>query len=156
MDNIFDIKFKFEQKMKDEIILKFSNRQGGRFNIFSNYWQCFAWAATIGFFYDQRRELKSPLADRPFSLSSMRKEEGEKIAQALLCMCIAKAGTLDILKDPKEAISLINEYANGGFYYIQRMIENGENSFNDLEKVKQEIFNRKVEEQFPSQGYQPM
>jgi hypothetical protein len=57
-------------------------------------------------------------------------------------MCIAKADSLDILKDPKNAIELINEYANGGFYYIQSLIDSGENDFNDLEKVKQEIFLR--------------
>jgi hypothetical protein len=61
-------------------------------------------------------------------------------------MCIAKTGTLDILKEPDKAISLINEYANSGFYYIQNLIDNGKNSFNDLEKVKQEIFKRKIEE----------
>ena len=67
---------------------------------------------------------------------------GEKDAQALICLAIAKAGTLDIMKNPSEAINLINEYANGGFYHIMKLMENGENSFNDLEKVKQEIFSR--------------
>ncbi|MDR2927425.1 MAG: hypothetical protein LBV41_04395 [Cytophagaceae bacterium] len=146
MEDIFEIKFSFEQRMRDEIIVKFSNKQGGDFNVFSYHWQCFAWAAVIGFFYEQRRTLQTPLADKPFSLNTMRNTNGDKIAQALLCMCIAKAGTLEILKEPDKAISLINEYANGGFYYIQNLIDNGENSFNDLEKVKQEIFKRKIEE----------
>ena len=146
MEDIFEIKFSFEQKMKDDIIVKFSNKQGGDFNVFSYHWQCFAWAAVIGFFYKQRRMLQTPIADKPFNLNTMRNNSGDKIAQALLCMCIAKAGTLDILKEPDKAISLINEYANGGFYYIQNLIDNGENSFNDLEKVKQEIFKRKIGE----------
>ena len=77
----------------------------------------------------------------------MWNNDGEKDAQALLCMCIAKAGSLDILKDPQKAIELINEYANAGFYYILKMTENGENTFNDLEKVKQEIFSREIIEQ---------
>ncbi|OAV73663.1 dnd system-associated protein 4 [Bacteroidales bacterium Barb6] len=144
MEDIFEIRFSFEQKVKDDIIVKFSNKQGGDYNVFSYYWQCFAWAAVIGFFYEQKRSLQSPLADKPFSLNTMRNNNGEKTAQALLCMCIAKAGTLDILKDSDKAITLINEYANGGFYYIQNQIDNGENSFNDLEKVKQEIFNRNI------------
>lgn len=144
MENIFEIRFSFEQRMKDEIIVKFSNKQGGDFNVFSYHWQCFAWAAVIGFFYEQRRTLQTPIADRPFSLNTMRNNGGDKVAQALLCMCISKAGNLDILKEPEQAISLINEYANGGFYYIQNLINNGENSFNDLEKVKQEIFKRKI------------
>lgn len=144
MEDIFEIRFAFEQKVKDEIIVKFSNKQGGDFNVFSYHWQCFAWAAVIGFIYDQKRALQSPLADKPFSLNTMRNNSGEKIAQSLLCMCVAKTGNLDILKEPKNAIDLINEYANGGFYYIQNLIDNEENSFNDLEKVKQEIFRREI------------
>ncbi len=144
MEDIFEIRFTFEQKVKDDIIVKFSNKQGGDFNVFSYHWQCFAWAAVIGFIYDQKRGLQSPLADKPFSLNTMRNNNGEKIAQSLLCMCVAKTGNLDILKEPKNAIDLINEYANGGFYYIQNLIDNEENSFNDLEKVKQEIFRREI------------
>ena len=147
MEDIFEIKFSFEQKVKDDIILKFSNKQGGDFNVFSYHWQCFAWAAVIGFFYDQRRVLQPPIADRPFSLNTMRNNNGDRVSQALLCMCISKSGSLEILKEPETAISLINEYANGGFYYIQNLIDNGENSFNDLEKVKQEIFKRKLTSQ---------
>lgn len=143
MDNIFDIKFTFEQKVKDAVIVKFSNKQGGDFNVFSYHWQCFVWAAVIGFLHDQRRPLQSPLADKPFSLTTMCNGDGERDAQALLCMCIAKSGSLDILKEPTKAIDFINEYANGGFHYILKMMENGENTFNDLEKVKQEIFKRK-------------
>ena len=71
---------------------------------------------------------------------------GEKDAQALICLAIAKAGSLDIMKNPQDAINLINEYANGGFYHIMKLMENGENSFNDLEKVKQEIFSRNYDE----------
>lgn len=142
MDNIFELRFSFEQKTKDEVIYKFSNKQGGDFNVFSFHWQCFVWAAIIGFLRNERRPLTPPIADKPFSLNTMMNNNGEKDAQALVCLAIAKAGTLDIMKNPSEAISLINEYANGGFYHIMKLMENGENSFNDLEKVKQEIFSR--------------
>ena len=57
-------------------------------------------------------------------------------------MVIAKCGSLEILKTPQEAINIINEYANAGFYHIMKLMENGENTFNDFEKVKQEIFSR--------------
>jgi hypothetical protein len=144
MEDIFEIKFTFEQKIKESIIDKFSTKQGGDFYVFSYQWQCFAWAAVIGFFYNENRPLKSPLADKPFNLNTMRNNNGEKIAQALICMCVSKSKSLEILKDPKNAINMINEYANGGFYYIQKLMDNGENSFNDLEKVKQEIFGRQV------------
>ena len=143
MENIFEIKFTFEQKVKDEVIYKFSNKQGGDFNVFSYHWQCFAWAAVVGFIYDKRQPLQSPLADRPFSLNTMCNGGGEKVAQSLLCLCIAKAGSLDIMKEPSKAIDLINEYANGGFYYIMKKMENQSIS-NDLEWVKQEIFERPI------------
>jgi hypothetical protein len=142
MENIFEIKFTFEQKMKESIVEKFATKQGGNFNVFTYHWQCFAWAATIGFFYDEKRVLTSPLADKPFNLNTMRNNNGDKVVQALICLCISKSGSLDILAEPKDAIELINQYANGGFYYIQKLMDNGENSFNDLEKIKQEIFNR--------------
>ena len=142
MDNIFELRFSFEQKTKDEVIYKFSNKQGGDFNVFSYHWQCFVWAAIIGFLRNERRPLTPPIADKPFSLNTMMNNHGEKDAQALICLAIAKAGSLDIMKNPVDAINLINEYANGGFYHIMKLMENGENSFNDLEKVKQEIFSR--------------
>lgn len=145
MQDIFEIKFPIEQHIKDDVILKFSNKQGGAYNIFSYYWQCFVWAATIGFIRDERKPLVSPI-ERIFTLNTMRGNGGEKDAQALICMCIARAGSLDIMKNPEEAVMMISEYANGGFYHIKTLMENGENSFNDFEKVKQEIFTRELDE----------
>lgn len=141
MEDIFEIKFPIEQEMKEKVILKFSNKQGGSFNIFSYYWQCFVWAATIGFLRNERKPL-NPGTERIFSLNSMRGNGGDKDAQALICMCIARTGTVDIMKDPHKAIQIISEFANGGFYHILKLMENGENTFNDMEQVKQEIFSR--------------
>jgi len=141
MEDIFDIKFPIELEIKDKVITKFSNKQGGAYNIFSYYWQCFVWAATIGFLRNERRPL-APGTERIFSLNTMRGNGGEKDAQALICMCIARIGSIDIMKEPAEAIQVISEYANGGFYHIMQLMENGENTFNDFEKVKQEIFSR--------------
>ena len=107
MENIFEIKFSFEQYVKDNVILKFSNKQGGAYNVFSYHWQCFVWAAVVGFMHDERRPLQSPIADRPFSLNTMCNGGGERDVEALLCMCIAKAGSLDIMKEPAKAIDLI-------------------------------------------------
>lgn len=145
VNSIFDIRFTFEQFVKDQVILKFSNKQGGDYNVFSSYWQCFVWAAVVGFLYEKPRPLKSPLADKPFSLRTMMNNEGEKDAQALLCMCIAKAGTLNILKNPEDAINLINEYANAGFYRIIKMFDGDTSSYNDLMKVRNEIFGREIQ-----------
>jgi len=55
MEDIFEIRFSFEQKAKDEVITKFANKQGGQFNVFSYHWQPFVWAAVIGFLRDERR-----------------------------------------------------------------------------------------------------
>lgn len=145
MDTIYNIKLSFEQKVKDSLIEILSNKQGGAYNVFSYHWACFAWAAIIGFQNEKREPLKSPLADKPFSLTTMRNNGGEKIANALICMCVAKADSLNILKDPNQVITMINEYANGGFYYVQQLIDNGQNSFIDFEKVKQEIFSRDID-----------
>lgn len=141
MDDIFDIKFPIEQEIKEKVIVKFSNKQGGAYNIFSYYWQCFVWAATIGYLRNEPRKLSTGI-ERIFSLNTMKANGGEKVAQALICMCIARSGSIDIMKNPSDAIQQISEFANGGFYHIMKLMENGENSFNDLEKVKQEIFSR--------------
>ena len=141
MEDIFEIKFPIEKEIKDKVITKFSAKQGGAYSIFSQFWQCFVWAATIGFLRNERRPLASGI-ERIFTLNTMRGNGGDKDAQALLCMCIARYGSVEIMKKPSEAIMLISEFANGGFYHIMRLMENGENSFNDLEKVKQEIFSR--------------
>lgn len=141
MQSIFDIKFPIEQKVKEEVILKFATKQGGSYNIFSYYWQCFVWAATIGFLRNEKRPLATGI-ERIFSLGTIRSSGGEKAAQGLICMCIARYGSVDILKEPEEFIRSISEYANGGFYHILQLMQTGENTFNDFEKVKQEIFSR--------------
>lgn len=143
MDNIYDIKFSYEKKVNEKVIKKFSTKQGGKFNVFSNHWQCFVWAAVIGFIRDERLPLQPPIADKPFNLNTIINGGGEKDAEALICMCISKHGSLDIMKDPTEAIKLINEYANGGFYHIMKLMEERP-MHNDLEWVKQEIFGRDI------------
>jgi hypothetical protein len=141
MADIFEIKFPIEAKAKENVILKFSNKQGGDYNIFSQYWQCFVWAATIGFLRNESRPIALG-SERIFTLNTMIGNNGEKDARALICMCIARTGSLEIMKKPDEAIRVIAEYANGGFDHIMKLMENGENTFNDFEKVKQEIFGR--------------
>ena len=141
MADIFEIKFPIETKAKENVILKFSNKQGGDYNIFSQYWQCFVWAATIGFLRNESRPI-APGSERIFTLNTMIGNNGEKDARALICMCIARTGSLEIMKKPEEAIRVIAEYANGGFDHIMKLMENGENTFNDFEKVKHEIVGR--------------
>lgn len=142
MEDIYNIKFSYEKKIRDGIMTSLSNVQGGKFYVFASLWECFAWAATIGFINEKRRPLGTPLSDRPFSLHTMKNNGGEKIANALICLCVSKAKSLDVLKNTDDLITMINEYANGGFYYIQSLIDSGESSFKSFEDVKQEIFNR--------------
>lgn len=143
MDDIFDIRFSFEQKVKEEVIDFFSAKQGGQYGVFNFQWQCFVWAATIGFSRDIKRALKSPIADKPFNLNTMLHNNGEKDAHALICMCIARSGSINIMREPEKAINLINEYANGGFYWIlDRMRQKP--ALNTFEWVKQEVFNRDI------------
>lgn len=145
-DEIFSRKIPIEVNTQNAVIRRFANKQGGADNVFSYHWQAFAWAAVVGFIYDERKPLGSP-KDKVFSLNTMNGNEGDKVAQALVCMCVAKAGNLEILKNPEEAINLIAEYANGGFYLILKMLDNGELSgYNDVEMVKSEIFSRQKNE----------
>lgn len=141
MEDLFDIKFTYEQKVKEEVIDYFSDKQGGEYGVFNYQWQCFVWAAAIGFSRDLRKPIGSPIADRPFSLNTMIRTKGEKDARALLCMCVARAGSVNILKDPNAAINLINEYANGGFYWILDRMEQNK-PYHNFDWVKQEIFTR--------------
>lgn len=141
MEDIFDFKFSFEKKVKDEVIDLFSDKQGGRFGVFYFQWQCFVWAAAIGFILNRKKPLGSPLADKPFNLNTMINNKGEKDARALICMCVARAGSIDILKNPENAINLINEYANGGFYWIMERMQEYP-AHNVFEWVKQEVFSR--------------
>ena len=141
MDDIFDIKFSFEQKVKEEVIDYFSAKQGGQFGVFNYQWQCFVWAATIGFIKNKKLPLGSPIADKPFNLKTMLNTDGEKDARALICMCVARAGKLDILKNPEDAINLINQYANGGFHWIMDEMKDNP-ALNGFEWVKREVFTR--------------
>jgi hypothetical protein len=84
------------------------------------------------------------MADRDFSFNTMRNGGGEKTVEALICLCIAKSGTVDIFKEPSRVIEMINEYANGGFYYIMDKLDK-EGMVNDFDWVKQEIFTRDIE-----------
>ena len=144
MENIFEIQFSFEQQVKENVISVFSTKQGGDYNVFGFHWQCFVWAAVVGFLYNEKRPLTPPIANKVFSLKTMINNGGEKCAQALICMCIAKNGSIDIMKNPQDAINLINEYANGGFYHIMNDIK-GEQISNDFDYVKREIFGREFD-----------
>lgn len=144
MEEIYSIKFSFEKAIRDGLMRSLSNVQGGSYYVFGSLWECFAWAAIIGFLNDKHKSLGTPLSDKPFNLLTMKNNGGEKISAALLCLCISKSGNIEIMKNPESVIEMINEYANGGFYYIQELIDSGQYKFNSFESVKQEIFSREI------------
>ncbi len=145
MAGIFDIEFRYELQHRDNIVYKFSKAQGVKGRVFTSHWQCFAWAAVVGFLSGKPTKIEKTLADRSFSLRTMKTNGGERIAEALVCLCIAKAGTVEILKTPEAAVELINEYANTGFYILTERLEDNPITGSDLQWVLQEIFSRKID-----------
>ena len=84
LSDIQNTKFSFEQEMKDEVILKFSNKQGGDYNVFAFHWQCFAWAAIVGFLKVLRLPLETKLTNKIFSLNTINNNNNKKVAHAIL------------------------------------------------------------------------
>lgn len=140
-EELYNLDFTLEKEMKEKIIVKFAAKQHGYYNVFRYYWQPFVWAAVIGFRKNLRKELSGE-KEQIFNMGIMMRNGGSKCVQALICLCIAKSGSLEIMKDLKKMIAMINEYANGGFYEILSMIEHNEFGVNDFENVKMEILSR--------------
>lgn len=140
-EELYNLDFTLEKEMKEKIVVKFAAKQHGYYNVFRYYWQPFVWAAIIGFRKNIRIELTGE-REQIFNMGIMMRNGGSKCVQALICLCIAKSGSLEIMKDLKKMIAMINEYANGGFYEILRMIEDNEFGVNDFENVKMEILSR--------------
>ena len=71
MEKLFETKFKYEKQFRDKIILKFANAQGVTGKVFTYHWQCFAWAAVVGFLTEKPRKLNN-IGDQSFSLKTMK------------------------------------------------------------------------------------
>ena len=139
MSDIFNINFSVERKNYTEIITPLMSTEN---KAFAYDWQCFSWAAVLGFINSRRILLdeKSIVRENTFSLDTMRTNGGESIAYTLLCLCIAKENTLDILKDTALIIRLINEYANGGFRLIREQMNRESRITNYRSWVTKQIF----------------
>jgi hypothetical protein len=145
LESIYNQSFKFEKSKREGIMRDYSTTENkDKYKPFSYLWQCFAWAAFIGFINNKRDPLIPPIADRPFELNTMKNNGGETVAKALITLAIAKSENgVEILKSPEDLRSLIEEYANGGFNHIQKLISNGQYDFNSHEKFILEIQSRK-------------
>jgi dnd system-associated protein 4 len=145
LEEIYSQPFKFEKSKREGIMRDYSTTENkDKYKPFSYLWQCFAWAAILGFINKKREPLIPPIADKPFDLNTMKNNGGETIAKALTILAISKSKKgIEILKSPDEFRILIEEYANGGFNYIEKLIANEQFDFNSHEKFLLEIQERK-------------
>lgn len=93
------------------------NKQDDKF--FSMYWQVYAWAAVIGFYYDKREE-GAALPHQSSFQYQMITNGSELIAQSLVLMAIGKieANTSSDFLNARKLLSIISEHAEGGAKHI--------------------------------------
>lgn len=72
----------------------------------------FVYAAAYGYRNGLRKEIEKPQPNIP--LSAIRPED----LWLLRAIAIADAGSLDILREPKQAYTIVEEYANGALESI--------------------------------------
>ena len=142
---IYTIRPRYEKTSKENIIDRYSKTRGSLDDrpVFTQNWQPFAWAAIIGFINNRRRPLSTPLAD-PFGEFGIINNNGPLISKALICFAIAKSEIgIEILRDAKQVISIIEEYANGGFDFINEVLqEKGDTYFDSFDNFIVELLNR--------------
>ena len=135
---------RYEQHYRESIIERYSEARGKVNNrpTFSQFWQCYAWAAVLGFINNRRRALSTP-TNTSFMFGTIV-ANGPLVYKALLCSAIAKSEQgIDVLRNPKDLITIIEEYANGGFDLIAETVEEkGKFYFDDFGKMLMEVMNR--------------
>lgn len=145
---LFNIKPRFEKAAREKIIERYSRTRGTLEDrpVFSQNWQPFAWAAVLGFINNRKRPLSSPLGE-PFGDFGIINNNGRLIANALICLALSKSETgAEILKDPKGLVTIIEEYANGGFDHImENLDEKGESYFDSFDNFLVEALKRNNE-----------
>lgn len=137
------IKPRFETRYRERVIDRYATVRGNVSDrpAFSQLWQCFAWAAVLGFIHDRRRPLEAPTGDA-FAFSTIR-DNGPLVFKALLCAALAKADAgIEVLRDPKEVIKLIEEYANGGFDVITELLDDNKHRFDAFDAMLDEVMGR--------------
>lgn len=127
---------KIRKEYKDKIILKLSRKQaeeGGDRRFFNQYWQPFAWAATIGFLDGNPLPIEGESDDDVFKYSVINNQAPD-ILKSLIVMAIAQFDSeikcdKKYLSDPSAIIKIINEYANRGFRIITKKLEDDPDYF---------------------------
>lgn len=111
---------------------------------FTQYWQVFAWAAILGFYYNKRM-INADLYNKQ-SIPNFKTiyNNGEDIAQALILMAIGKIETdnaEEILK-ARRVLNIIGEYAEGGARYVIELREQNPKLFDHPDDYLLEIHGR--------------
>ncbi|HBN05101.1 MAG TPA: hypothetical protein DD434_04840 [Bacteroidales bacterium] len=127
---------KIRKEYKEKIILKLSRKQaeeGGDRRFFNQYWQPFAWAATIGFLDGKPLPIEGDSDDDVFKYSVINNQAPD-ILKSLIVMAIAQfdeeiKDNKKYLSDPSLIIKIINEYANRGFKIITKKLEDNPDYF---------------------------
>ncbi|MGI4822608.1 MAG: hypothetical protein ACRYFV_15470 [Janthinobacterium lividum] len=143
-EKLSTVHMRYEQHYRESIIERYSEARGKVNNrpTFSQFWQCYAWAAVLGFINNRRRALIAPTSTS-FMFGTIV-ANGPLVYKALLCSAIAKSEEgIDVLRNPKDLITIIEEYANGGFDLIADTLEEkGKFHFDDFGKMIMEVMNR--------------
>ena len=139
---------KVEIQYKDSVIIKLSKKQaeeGGDRKFFNQYWQPFAWAATLGFKNNRRVPLEGKTDSDIFKYSVIN-NQAPNILKALVVMAIGKFEDdeniefqLKKLKNPDIIVNIINEYANGGFEIINRKLKDDPDYFYEHNKFIEDL-----------------
>lgn len=140
-------RLKYKSIHRESIMNKLSDVQGSqrdteRRKYFSQLWECYTWAAIIGFINDKRVPL-SGATDNAFKFSVIYNNGGE-LADALILLSMSKSDKgYKALIDADEIIKVIEEYANGGFEIIQSLLREDEDYFNNPDTFIEELLERK-------------
>lgn len=144
ISEIASIKPRYEERHRASIINRYATVDGkvADRQAFSQLWQCFAWAAVLGFINNRSRPLEGPTMDSfPFSTIQAN---GPLVHKALICAALAKAEQgIEVLREPRELIRIIEQHANGGFELIAEILEDkGPTYFDNFDKMLTEVVER--------------
>jgi len=145
-----DKRLSYKITHRKSIMDKLSRVQGSKETTtrkyFSQLWECYTWAAIIGFTNDKRVSLGNGGTDNAFKFSVIYNNGGE-LADALILLALSKSNKgYKALIDADEIIKVIEEYANGGFEIIQSKLREDDSYFNNPDAFIEELLEReKVE-----------
>ncbi|MCD8031125.1 MAG: hypothetical protein LUF85_09990 [Bacteroides sp.] len=138
IEEIISCSPKIRKEYKENIIIKLSRKQatdGGDRRFFNQYWQPFAWAATIGFKHGKPLPITDETDNDVLKYSAINNQAPD-VLKSLIIMAIAKFDKeiqedKSILTDTSLILTTIDEYANRGFKIINDKIKKDLDYFYD-------------------------